>query len=131
LCCTFTREDLLNRNTLAYFDQDREDSVLKTIKAPLENKRVETLNQIVDSVLNQILGQESTQIIYEYLENKYFIQRHEIAEKLDSFNRALEEYLGTGAVVIKRVILQNLELCGLDENKDADFSERQKIVKLA
>jgi len=104
---------------------------LKTTKAPSENKRVETLNQVVDSVLNQILGLEATQIIYEYLENKYFIQRHEIAEKLDSFNRALEEYLGTGAVVIKRVILQNLELCGLDENKDADFSERQKIVKLA
>jgi len=101
------------------------------MKASSENKRVETLNQVVDSVLNQILGQEATQIIYEYLENKYFIQRHEIAEKLDSFNRALGEYLGTGAVVIEKVILQNLELCGLNENRDADFSERPKIVRLA
>jgi len=94
------------------------------------SKRSEKLNKVVDKVLNQILGQEATQIIYNYLENNHRIQKHEIAKKLDSFNHALEEYLGTGAVVIKKVIEENLEIGEL-ENKGADFSEPHKILKLA
>jgi hypothetical protein len=72
----------------------------------LQNKQYQT--QVVDNVLNQILGQKATQIIYKYLESNYLIQKHEIVEKLDSFNNALEEYLGTGAAVIEKVIMQSL-----------------------
>jgi len=102
-----------------------------TAKSPSQNKRSEKLNKVVDKVLNQILGQEATQIIYAYLENNHRIQRHEIAEKLDSFNHALKEYLGSGAIVVEKVIQQSLELGGLDENKGVDFSEQHKILKLA
>jgi len=101
------------------------------IQTPSQNKQSETLDKIIDRVLNQILGQEATHIIYNYLENNYSIQRHEIAEKLDSFNQALENYLGSGAVVIEKVILKNLELGGVEEIKDLDLAERQRLMKLA
>jgi len=81
-----------------------------TTKSLSQNRSSGNLNKIVDKVLNQILGPEATQIIYDYLENNHSIQRHEIGKKLDSFNHALEEYLGTGAVVIEKVIQENLEL---------------------
>jgi len=100
-------------------------------KSPSQNKLNEQLNKVVDKALNQILGQEATQIIYNYVENNHNIQRHEIAEKLDSFNHALKEYLGSAAVVVEKVIQQNLELGGLDENKGVDFSGQHKLLKLA
>jgi len=34
-------------------------------------------------------------------------------------------------VVIQKVIQENLELGGLEENQDIDFSEQHKILKLA
>ena len=91
----------------------------------------EKLNKVVDKVLNKIFGQEAVKIIYEYLEKNHYIQRHEIAEKLDSFSYALREYLGAGALVIEKVILENLELYRIEMSKDVDFAERQKIVKVA
>jgi len=100
-------------------------------KSPSQNKLSEQLNKVVDKALNQIMGQEATQIIYNYVENNHNIQRHEIAEKLDSFNYALKEYLGSAAVVVEKVIQQSLELGGLDENKGIDFSEQHKLLKLA
>jgi len=88
-----------------------------TAKSLSQNRQSGNLNKVVDKVLNQILGPEATQIIYDYLENNHRIQRHEIGKKLDSFNHALEEYLGTGAVVIEKVIQENLELGVFEENK--------------
>jgi len=102
-----------------------------TLKTPSQNKPDETLNKVVDWVLNQIFGQVAAQIIYYYLENKHSIKRHEIAEKFDSFNRALEEYLGIGAMVVEKVILENLELRGFEEKSGIDFTERQRLLKLA
>ena len=99
--------------------------------SPSQNKLSEQLNKVVDKALNQILGREATQIIYDYLENNHSIQRHEIAEKFDSFNRALKEYLGSGAIVVEKVIQQSLELGELDENKGVDFSEQHKLLTLA
>jgi hypothetical protein len=80
-----------------------------TVENPPQNKQSEELNQIVDDVLNRVFGQEAVQIIYQYLEDNYFIQRDEIAEKLDSFSSALRQYLGSGALVIERLIRENLE----------------------
>lgn len=99
---------------------------LKIAQNLQRNEQGEKLNKTVDKVLTQILGQQAAQIIYDYLESKYFIRRNEIAEKLDAFSWALREYLGTGALVIEGVILENLGLSGLEENKDVDFPERLK-----
>jgi len=87
-----------------------------TLQASLQNRQSETPNEVIDKILNQTLGREATQVIYYYLENNNFIQRHEIVEKLDSFNEALETYLGAGAAVIEKLILENLELRRLEEN---------------
>jgi len=129
LCRTFTRQGLLNRNTL--FILSNKEGLFLMTKSPSQNKQSEKLNKVVDKALNQILGQEATQIIYDYVENNHNIQRYEIAEKLDSFNHALKEYLGSAAVVVGKVIQQNLELGGLDENKGVDFSEQHKLLTLA
>jgi len=94
-----------------------------------QNRQGEKLNKVIDEVLNQILGQEATQIIYEYLENNHCIQRHEIAQKLDSFNHALKQYLGTGAVIIEKVIQENLELNSLEKNQGFEFWEQHKILR--
>lgn len=83
---------------------------------PLQRVQSEKFNKVIDDVLNQIFGQEGTQIIYKYLENNHSIQRHELAQKIDSFNCALREYLGTGALVVEKVILENLEPRSLEEN---------------
>jgi len=97
-----------------------------TTKNLLIDQQSEKLNKFVDKVLNQILGREATEIIYAYLESKHSIRRWEIAEKLNSFNSVLEEYLGTGAFVIEKVISDSLE-----ESRDIDLVERNKILKLA
>jgi hypothetical protein len=86
------------------------------------NKQCQTV-KVIDDVLNQILGQKATQLLYKYLESKYLIQKHEIAEKLDSFNCALEDYLGAGATIIEKVIMQNLEVRAPEENKHFDLVE--------
>jgi hypothetical protein len=39
--------------------------------------------------------------------------------------------LGTGAVVIEKAIQESLELGGLEENRGVDFSEQNRIIKLA
>jgi len=102
-------------------------------RAMSRNKRGEKVNKVVDKVLNHILGHEAAQIIYDYLENNYSIQRNEIVKKLDSFNHALEECLGTGAMAIEKAITENLELQRLEENRDFDFVDLHlhRIAKLA
>ena len=97
---------------------------------PVQNKQYQTL-QVIDNVLNQILGQEATQIIYKYLESTYHIQKHEIIEKLDSFNCALEEYLGAGATIIEKIIMQSLEIRVPKENKYFDLVEPPKRLESA
>jgi hypothetical protein len=118
LCCTLTREDLLNRNTSLNLSTTW--GFLMSLQFSSQNKQYQTL-QVIDNVLNQILGQEATQIIYKYLESTYHIQKHEIIEKLDSFNCALEEYLGAGATIIEKVIMQSLEIRVPEENKYFDL----------
>jgi len=102
-----------------------------TLQSLNHAKREEKLNKVIDKVLNQMLGQEVTQLIYDHLENNRFILRGQISENFDSFNCALRDYLGSGAVVVEQVILKNLELAMFEENTGLDFSERLKILKLA
>jgi len=95
-----------------------------------QNKERQTV-EVIDNILNQILGQEATQIIYKYLESNYLIQKHEIVEKLDSFNGALQQYLGAGATIIKKVIMQSLEIRVPEENKYFDLVEPPRRLESA
>ena len=95
-----------------------------------QNKERQTV-EVIDNILNQILGQEATQIIYKYLESNYLIQKHEIVEKLYSFNGALQQYLGAGAAIIKKVIMQSLEIRVPEENKYFDLVEPPRRLESA
>lgn len=96
-----------------------------------QDQRTQKINQVVDKVLNEMLGQGATEVIYNYFENSHFIQRDDIAANLISFNRALEACLGIGAaVVVERTIWENLRLDGLHEGISTDFGPN-RVLKLA
>jgi predicted DNA-binding protein YlxM (UPF0122 family) len=70
-------------------------------------KYEEMLNRAVDKTLNRVFGSTATDIIYTHLENNYSLRKGEIAEKLEIFNRALQEYLNSGAAVVEKEILES------------------------
>jgi hypothetical protein len=71
------------------------------------DKYEEMFNSVVDKTLNRVFGGTATNIIYTHLENNYAVRKDEVASKLDSFNRAMEEYLNTGAAVVKKEIVES------------------------
>ena len=95
-----------------------------------KDRQAEILNHVVERVLCQILGQDATKILYEYLESHHSLKKYQIAENFDSFNRALEQYLGSGAAALERVIAQSFELTLQDGSESIDPMEHRKIVKL-
>lgn len=70
-------------------------------------KYEEMLNKAVDKALTRIFGIEATDLIYSHLENNYSICKGEIAEKLESFTSAMEEYLNSGVAVLEKEILES------------------------
>lgn len=96
-----------------------------TVGQGTENER---LNQIIDRVLNHMLGHEAAQSFYDHLEDTHAIQRHKIAQELGPFSEALREYLGSGAIVIEHMIRKNLELGELED--EARLLGKTRILKL-
>jgi hypothetical protein len=64
---------------------------------------------IIDRVLNQVFGKEATILIYGYMERNYCLKRSEIGDKIDLFARGLEDFLKSGAHVIERKILEDID----------------------
>jgi len=54
------------------------------------------------------LGEIVRATIYDRIEESYQVRREEIPEKLDTFHKALQELLGRGAEVMRRLIAKNL-----------------------
>jgi len=54
------------------------------------------------------LGEIVRATIYHRIEESYHVRREEIPEKLDTFHKALQELLGGGAEVVRRLIAKNL-----------------------
>lgn len=54
------------------------------------------------------LGEIVRATIYDRIEESYQVRREEIPEKLDTFHKALQELLGGGAEVVRRLIAKNL-----------------------
>ena len=54
------------------------------------------------------LGEIVRATIYNRIEESYQVRREEIPEKLDTFHKALQELLGGGAEVVRRLIAKNL-----------------------
>jgi hypothetical protein len=73
---------------------------------------------IIDKVLNQVFGKEATILIYRHLEHNYSLKRSEISDKIELFAQGLEDFLRSGAYVIERKILEDI---------NADSSQLRRI----
>ncbi|MCK4477786.1 hypothetical protein KAU88_04585 [Candidatus Bathyarchaeota archaeon] len=95
----------------------------------------EMLNKAVDKTLNRVFGTTATNVIYTYLEQNYSIRKNEIAENLESFSQAMQEYLNSGATVVQKEILESFysglglfQHVELEENTDNEFVERLRTL---
>jgi hypothetical protein len=97
----------------------------------VKDRQAEILNHVVEKVLNRALGKGAAEILFEYLESNHSLKKFQIAENFDSFNRALEHYLGSGAAALERMIAQSFEMAWQDDTGNVDLTVHQKIAKLA
>ncbi len=97
---------------------------------------VETLDdlllKVVDETMKQVFRETGTKVIYDFWENNYHSKREDIAEKPKIFSAALERLLGSGALVIEKLILKNL--CSklelkLEEREGYEFSDYVKELR--
>jgi hypothetical protein len=72
------------------------------------NRKDDKISRAIDKVLNQVFGQEATQLIYKHLEHNYSLKHDEISKKIDVFAQGLEEFLRSGAYVVEKRILQDI-----------------------
>ena len=100
-------------------------------------KYEEMLNRAVDKTLNRVFGSTATDIIYTHLENNYALRKGEIAGKLEIFNRALQEYLNSGAAVVEKEILESFysglglfQRAELEGPGNIEFVERLRTLML-
>jgi hypothetical protein len=70
--------------------------------------RNEAVAGIIDNILNQVFGKEATLLIYAHLERNYSLKRSEISDKIELFAQGLEDFLRSGADVIERKILEDI-----------------------
>ena len=103
-------------------------------KGPLTLRRSldDLLLETIDDVLRQALGEEAVKIIYKYIENISHLEREEIAEKPEVFPTELKRLLGSGALLIERLILKNLYSrlqLEFKEKKDYEFSDYIKELR--
>jgi len=93
-----------------------------------QGKDDERLTDVIDNVLNRVLGRQAAETFYVHLENTHSIQRQNIAHELSSFNSALREYFGAGADVIEQVLHRSLEFSELEA--ELNLAEKTRILKL-
>lgn len=92
------------------------------------DKYEEMFNEAVDKTLNRVFGGTATDIIYSHLENNYSIRRNEVATKLESFSTAMEDYLKSGAAVVKKEILESF-YSGLGLFQLVDLERKTEFVE--
>jgi hypothetical protein len=78
---------------------------------------------IIDKVLNQVFGKEATILIFRYMEHNYSVKRNEISDKIELFAQGLEDFLRSGAYVIERKILEDI-------NSDCNQLRRMELEKV-
>lgn len=63
---------------------------------------------IIDNVLQHVLGEDATQLIYNHLEHRYSLRRCEISDNLGVFTKGLEDFLDGAALPINNKILNDI-----------------------
>jgi hypothetical protein len=89
----------------------------------------------IDSVLTQVFGKEGASLIYKYLERKYSLKRSEISDKIELFAEGLEDFLSTGADILERKILEDINYNGgmlhrtqLQNDDETNFVTQMKLL---
>jgi hypothetical protein len=94
--------------------------------------KADVVSKVVDRVLTQIFGDRAARLIYRHLERNYSLKPSEIADKVDVFAKGLEDFLSSGAFVVERRILDDLQSsCGLDgepESAGSDFVDQVRFL---
>ena len=76
----------------------------------------------VDRIAKGIFGQEAADVVFSYIDYFHGLKFDEISTRIELFDKALEDLLGCGAAVVKRMILRDICSC-LDAQMpdDGDF----------
>jgi len=77
----------------------------------------------IDNAL-KVFGETVKKMILHYLETVRSVERGQIAQQPEAFQKALEELLGTGALVVENQVVQNLY-----RELDLDMPEKMSFVK--
>ena len=87
---------------------------------------------VVDETMRQIFREAGVKVIYDYLENNCNLKREEIAEKPEVFSAGLKRLMVSAALVIEKMILENLyRKLGLkfEEKEGYEFSDYIKELR--
>jgi sulfur transfer complex TusBCD TusB component (DsrH family) len=88
--------------------------------------------KVIDGVLIQVFGEKAASLIYRYLERNYSLKRDEVAVKIDVFAKGLEAFLSSGACVVERKILEDLQssfgLADGSESACMDFVDQMRFL---
>jgi hypothetical protein len=89
------------------------------------------LIESIDEAMKEIFGEAGAGVIYDYLRHNHSLNREEIPERLEDFERGLEKILGSGAWVMERTVLNNLYLnFGLEYRNKENYSFANHIGTL-
>ena len=83
--------------------------------------------EIIDRVLKQVLGEDATRLIYEYLERRHSLSPSDFSEKLDVLAKGLEEFLSSGAYFIENKILN--EIIAYDTQRSLEMQVVVDVVE--
>ena len=101
------------------------------IKAQLSSREEDykfkkILLKAIDESLNKLLGETAAQTIYFHLEQKQHLKLEDIPDDLKNFLFTLERIFGIGALIIEKIIMENLYSRLSLNNKDLSFKYKNK-----
>jgi hypothetical protein len=83
----------------------------------------DSVPELINRILIHVFGEEATHVIYKYLEHNYSLKRDQVVERIDVFAKGLEDFLSSGAYVVERRILEDINSSyGLRQS--LEFEER-------
>lgn len=105
-------------------------------KTESEVEKTEKLNLLllnaVDETLKRVFKKPGAEAIYNYIENECHLKREEIADRTNVFCAGLERMLGSGALMIEKLILKNIHRklkLKFQEKQDCGFADYLKKLR--
>jgi uncharacterized protein YktA (UPF0223 family) len=90
------------------------------------------IDYIIEKSLNEVFGEKSASLIYDYIESDHHLKREDIPENLELFFSSLEKMYGFGAKVFKKIVLTKMHTkLGLryEEKEGYSFSDYVEELK--